>query len=79
MSVADKAAMRLSKIIKCDMCHKPLKSARYVITPLLRPDLSLVVGPECFRKEKAARKQMLERYSPDQIEDLRRKVAARGK
>ncbi len=63
----------------CDMCHKPLKSARFKITTLLRPDLTLTVGPECYRKEKQARRQMLERNTPEQIETLKRKVAELAK
>ena len=63
-------------ILRCDMCHKPLKGARFQITTILRPELTLTVGPECFRKEKKARKLMLERNTPEQIEALRLKVAA---
>jgi hypothetical protein len=59
----------------CDMCHKPLKSVRYTITTLLRPNAKMVVGPECFRKEKKARKEMLAKHSPAEIEALRQKVA----
>ena len=66
-------------LLYCDMCHKPLKGARFQIVPLLRPDLTLTVGPDCYRKEKKARKQMLERNTPEQIEALKRKVAALAK
>ncbi len=63
--------------MNCDMCHRPLKpdAKRYRITTLLRPDLTLTVGPECYRKERKARKQALERHTPEQIEALRQKVA----
>lgn len=63
-------------MLKCDMCHKPIKEKRYQITTLLRPDLTLTVGPDCFRKEKNARKDALARHSPEQIAALRAKVAA---
>jgi len=53
------------------MCHKPLKGAKFQVVPLLRPDLTLTVGPECFRKEKKARRQMQERYTSEQLEALR--------
>jgi ribosome-binding protein aMBF1 (putative translation factor) len=62
--------------LRCDMCQKPLKGERYTIEVLLRPGRKLVVGPECFRKEKKARKEMLARHTPEQIEALRAKVAA---
>jgi hypothetical protein len=62
--------------LRCDMCHKPLKGERYTIETLLRPGHKLVVGPECFRKEKKARKEMLARHTPEQIEALRAKIAA---
>jgi hypothetical protein len=62
--------------LRCDMCHKPLKSKRYQITTLLRPDHALTVGPDCYRNEKKARKQMLELNTPAQLEALRLKVAA---
>lgn len=63
--------------LRCDMCHKPLKGVRYKISTLLRPDSTMIVGPECFRKEKKARAQMLERNTPEQIEALRAKIAAK--
>lgn len=67
--------------MRCDMCHKPLKpdAKRYTISLLLRPELTLVVGPECYRKEKKARKAMLARNTPEQISALREKVAAHFK
>ena len=65
-------------IIRCDMCHKPLKGERFKITTLLgdqsRP---LTVGPECYRKEKKARAEMLARHTPEEIEALRAKIAAK--
>ena len=62
--------------LRCDMCHKPLKGARFKITTLLGSGNELTVGPECFRKEKKARADMLARHTPEQIEALRAKVAA---
>lgn len=62
--------------LRCDMCHKPLKGKRYTIEVLLRPGHPLVVGPECYRKEKKARKEMLAKHTPEQIEALRVKIAA---
>lgn len=38
-------------MLKCDMCHKPLKANRHQI---VSGDRTLTVGPECFKKEKAA-------------------------
>ena len=38
-------------MLKCDMCHKPLKSNRHQI---VRGTVTLTVGPDCFKKEKEA-------------------------
>lgn len=38
-------------MLKCDMCHKPLKSNRHKI---VRGSVTLTVGPDCFKKEKEA-------------------------
>lgn len=62
-------------ILRCDMCHKPLKAKRYQIATLLRPDQTLTVGPDCFRAEKKARQVMLQIHTADEIADLRAKVA----
>jgi ribosome-binding protein aMBF1 (putative translation factor) len=62
--------------MRCEMCHKPLTGAKYKIEVLLRPGHPMIVGPECFRKEKKARKEMLALHTPEQIEALRAKVAA---
>lgn len=58
------------------LCHKPLKGARFQIETLLVPGHKLTVGPECYRKEKKARAEMLARHTPEQIDALRAKVAA---
>ncbi len=62
--------------LRCDMCHKPLKGVRYQIEVLMRPGHPLTVGPECFRKERKARKEWLARHTPEQLETVRAKVAA---
>lgn len=67
-------AMETDMTLRCDMCHKPLKEKRFQIATLLRPELTLTVGPDCFRKEKKARAEMQGRYSPEQIAALRAKV-----
>lgn len=66
----------MEKTLRCDMCHKPLKEKRFQITTLLRPELTLTVGPDCFHKEKKARAEMLARNTSEQIAALRAKVAA---
>jgi hypothetical protein len=65
--------------IRCDMCHKPLKEKRYSIVTPLRPELTLIVGPDCYRKTKKAEKELRARNTPEQIEALRVKVAAKFK
>lgn len=65
-------------MLRCDMCHKPLKGARFKITTLLGDQSqTLTVGPECYRKEKKARSEMLARHTPEEIEALRAKIAAK--
>lgn len=67
--------------LRCGMCHSPLKvgARRYQITTLMRPDLTLTVGPECYRKEKKARAEMLARHTPQEIEAIKARVAAIAK
>jgi hypothetical protein len=69
--------MTKDQTLRCDMCHAPLKSRRYLITTLMRPDLTLTVGPECYRKEKKARAEMLARHTPEEIEAIRTRIAAK--
>ena len=65
-------------LLRCDMCHKPLKGTRFKITTILGDQShTLTVGPECFRKEKKARAEIMARYTPDEIEALRAKIAAK--
>lgn len=66
----------MTKTLRCDMCFKPLKSRRYQITTLMRPDRTLTVGPDCFRKEREARAEMLARHTPQQIEEIRARIRA---
>lgn len=63
-------------MLKCDMCHKPLKAKRFQIAGTLLNPTPMTVGPDCYRAEKKARKAMLERHTPEEIEALRAKVAA---
>ena len=65
-------------MIKCDMCHKPLKAKRYQITgTIFCPDAPMTVGPECFRKEKKARKEAMARYTTEEIAAMTAKIASR--
>lgn len=68
--------MTKAPTLRCDMCQSPLKSRRYQITTLMRPDLKLTVGPECYRKEKKARAEMLARHTPEEIDEIRTRIAA---
>jgi hypothetical protein len=68
----------MTTTLRCAMCHTPLKSRRFQITTLMRPDLTLTVGPECFRKEKKARAEMLARHTPQQIEEIRARILAKA-
>ncbi len=63
-------------MLKCDMCHKPLKEKRFQITVFLRPELTMTVGPECYRKTKKAEKALREQKSPEEIFALRAKIAS---
>ncbi len=62
-------------MLKCDMCHKPLKSKRHQI---VRGQVTLTVGPDCFKKEKeaAARLKAQEEASRQEREKYERQVAA---
>ncbi len=62
--------------LRCDMCHKPLKEKRYQIEALYAPGNFLTVGPDCFAKEKKARAEAKDRYSPEAIAAGRARVAA---
>jgi len=48
--------------MKCDMCHKPLKSNRFQI---VRGPVTLTVGPDCFKKEKAAGERLEQTNRPE--------------
>lgn len=62
--------------LRCDMCHKPLKGVTHKIVPLLRPDQTLIVGPDCYRKTQKAQKWLQATKTPAEIAALREKVAA---
>ena len=49
-------------MIRCDMCHKPLKSKRHQI---VRGSVTLTVGPDCFKKEKQAAEHLKEMKRPE--------------
>ena len=38
-------------MLRCDMCYKPLQAKRFQI---VSGERTLMVGPECYKKEKAA-------------------------
>jgi len=59
----------------CDMCHKPLKEKRYQIATVLRPELTLTVGPDCYRKARKAAKELRATKTPSEIAALRERVA----
>lgn len=63
-------------MLKCDVCHKPLKEKRFQLVPFMRPELTLTVGPDCYRKAKKAEKELRDRKSPEELVALRAKVAA---
>jgi len=61
--------------LRCDMCGKKLKGARYQIEVLLRPGHFLTVGPDCYRSEKKAKKEL----SPEKIAAMRLQFESRTK
>lgn len=63
-------------MLKCDMCGKPLKEKRYQVVVPLRPELTLTVGPDCYRKNKKAVKWLAENRTTAEIAALRVKIAA---
>lgn len=48
--------------LKCDICHKPLTAKRHQIA---RGQVTLTVGPDCFRKEKKAAADLVQRARPE--------------
>lgn len=62
--------------LKCDMCGKPLKSRRFQISVFMRPEKTMVVGPDCYKKEKEAVESMKARYTAEQLAACRAKIAA---
>lgn len=71
--VANAAVMteRSKPTLRCDMCGKPLKGARFKIEARIRPGSFLTVGPDCFRAEKKAREEM----SAERLAELRNNFA----
>jgi hypothetical protein len=65
--------------LKCDMCGKPLKSRRFQIQVFLRPERTMTVGPDCYRAERKAVRQMKERFTPEELEVKRARIAALAK
>jgi hypothetical protein len=65
-------------MLKCDMCHKPLKSKRFQVAVFMRPERTMTVGPDCYKKTKEAAAAMRERFTPEQIDAKRTQIAARG-
>ena len=65
--------------LKCEMCHKPLKAKRFLISAgPLRPDLPpMIVGPDCYRNTKKAYRELQERMTPEEIAALRDRLAAK--
>ena len=47
--------MNTAHTLRCDMCHKPLTSKRFQIIAGTR---TLTVGPDCYKKEKAAAERL---------------------
>jgi hypothetical protein len=62
--------------LKCDMCGKPLKSRRFQIQVFMRPEKTMVVGPDCYKKEKAAVEVMKSRFTEEQLNARRAAIAA---
>ena len=65
----------MANSLRCDMCGKPLKSKRFQIQYFLRPERSMTVGPDCFKKEKEAQEARKLQLSPEQLAAKRAEVA----
>jgi len=64
------------RALKCDMCGKPLKSRRFQISVFMRPDRTMTVGPDCYKKEREAVAQMRARFTPAELDAKRTALAA---
>lgn len=65
-------------MLKCDMCHKPLKSKRFQIAVFMRPERTMTVGPDCYKKEKEAVEQMKLRFTAEELAAKRAAIAAKN-
>lgn len=63
--------------LKCDMCNKPLKSKRFQISVFMRPERTMIVGPDCYRKEKKAVEEMKRRFTTEELDAKRANIAKR--
>lgn len=66
-------------MLKCDMCHKPLKSKRFQIAVFMRPECTMTVGPDCYKKEKEAVEQMRQRFTVEELDAKRAQIAAKDR
>jgi hypothetical protein len=66
-------------MLKCDMCHKPLKSKRFQISVFMRPERTMIVGPDCYKKEKEAVEQMRQRFTVEELDAKRAQIAAKDR
>lgn len=64
-------------MLKCDMCHKALKSKRFQISVFMRPDRTMTVGPDCYKKEKRAVEEMKRRFTAEELGAKRAYIAAK--
>lgn len=63
-------------MLRCDMCRKPLKSKRFQISVFMRPERTMTVGPDCYKKEKKAVEEMKRRFTAEELDAKRANIAA---
>jgi ribosome-binding protein aMBF1 (putative translation factor) len=63
-------------VLRCDMCGKPIKSKRFQISVFMRPERTMTVGPDCYKKEKVAVEAMKLRFSEKELAAKREYIAA---
>jgi ribosome-binding protein aMBF1 (putative translation factor) len=68
-----------SAMLRCDMCHKPLKSKRFQISVFMRPERTMTVGPDCYKKEKKAVEAMKQRFTAEELDAKRADIAAKDR
>lgn len=66
-------------MLKCDMCHKPLKSKRFQVSVFMRPDRTMTVGPDCYKKTKKAVEEMKKRFTAEELDAKRAEIAAKAR